>query len=542
VPPDPEQQREQLPEQQQQRQQQQQLLQAQQQASSQVQANLQMGPDLRSQPPLPTGEPTLNNAFVQALRSDSLTQAKQLLQQRADVNFVENAPAKRTPLLHVLESGGNVDAVNLLLRSRANVNIAGALGKTPLHLALEQYNMNLPPLVALMLIHYKADLTLPNSRGVTPLDTLRVISMQPGQQGPRQRQLLNEVSEMSTTDIYVIEGQRIQSALFADTIRDKVVFSTESSIGIYSLVQKRVMFFKKLKNQHVSSAVKQISVNPELGTIAVCLELLDMQNKEIVGKSNVFIVWPNGQLQDEEPLKLSIKVDAMSANGTLPACVMLSRCQGQQMLLGRSVGGKVFCWHLNQARSQLVSETELTQNGGLMALADTGTWVAVVTSDGESGMPQEVSVFLNAAAAGAKAQMEVVAKLPKLPHEMAIQQTTGSSSTCFLAIAEGVQPDGTPSPIEVFSVSADGAYSSVYRLKAPSLCYTLIFCHGISTYLLSGHVDGLIVVYDLVSGGTSMCHDSPTSRFLSICADRSLVVSAEENYFRVFKVPAPELA
>merc|ERR1719433_2587813 len=109
----------------------------------------------------PTSNMALNNALLEALRSDNLLQARQLLQQQADVNFVEAAPTTRTPLLHVLEVGGKLDSVNLLLKARANVNAVMSRGKTPLHLAIQQY-LSLPPLVIRMLLCHKADLSTPD--------------------------------------------------------------------------------------------------------------------------------------------------------------------------------------------------------------------------------------------------------------------------------------------------------------------------------------------------------------------------------------------
>lgn len=493
------------------------------------------------------GNTALNMALIEALRSDNLLQARQLLQQRADVNYVEAAPTKRTPLLHALEVGGRIDAVNLLLKAKANVNAVMSRGKTALHLAIQQY-LNLPPLVIRMLLCHKADLSTPDARGVTPLDSVRIVSMQSCQQGQRPRedasirvrQLLSEVTELPTVDIVVVDGQHVQSALFADVHNDKVVFNTESSIGVYSLVQRRVVLMKKLKQQQVASTVKHISVNPEFGTIAVCLELLDLQQNEVVGKQNVFIVWPNGQLQDEEPLKLNIKVDPQPCSHLQPACVMLSRCQGPQMLLGRLVDGKIFCWHLNSARSQLVSETELMKNGGIVAISDNGCWIAVVSNDDDNGT--QVTVFSYESPEGLRTNPEVIAQIGKNPQGMAIQQTGESVASCYLALSEVMSSDGAPPPIEVYSLSVDGAVRSLYRLKAPSLCYSLTFCHRTSIFLLSGHIDGLVVVYDLLNGTTSLCHDCPGTGFLSICTDRSLIVSTSENYFRIFKVPAAELS
>jgi hypothetical protein len=320
---------------------------------------------------------------------------------------------------------------------------------------------------------------------------------------------------------------------------------------VFSLVQKRIVFIKKLKQQGAVapgrppqsvSTVKQITVNPEFGTVAVCLELSDYQENDVVSRQDVFIVWPNGQLQDEEPLKFSIKVDPQPWS-TQSACVILSRCPGQQMLLGRLVDGKIFCWHLNSTRSQLVNETELTKHGGLVAVSDNGCWIAIVTTDADQS--RQVQVFSYEGPNGTRSKPEMIGKLDKVPQSMSVQQTPDNTSggpSCVLAISEETTANGVPQPIEVFSVEADGTIKSMYRLKAPSVCYSLAFCHRTSTCLLSGHVDGLVVVYDLLNGTTSLCHDNPGTPFLSICTDRSLILSTAENYFRIFKSPVAEVS
>mmetsp|Transcript_118582 Transcript_118582/g.342886 ORF Transcript_118582/g.342886 Transcript_118582/m.342886 type:complete len:797 (-) Transcript_118582:238-2628(-) len=502
---------------------------------------------------LQTPAQMLNTAFVSALCADNLAQARQLLQQRADVNYVEPPPSQKSPLFHVLENGGKTAAVHFLLKARANVNAPAAQGKTPLHIAISQY-MTLPPVVIRMLLCNKADLGLQDERGLTPLDCIRLISMQSQQPQPgftkedsdsRMRQLLNEVTERPTLDTVMVDGQQVHSALFANSQNDRIIFSTDSSIGLYSLSQKRVLYLKKLKQQQktqqVTSAVKHISVNPEVGTIAVCLDFTDTQGDQIVSRQNVFIVWPAGQLQDEEPLKLSMKVDPSPHDNQLPACAMLSRIEGPRMLLlGRLVDGNVFCWHLNQARSQLESESKVANNGGLCALSDNGAWIAVVTYEPEMDMLPQLTVFSYAQESfdGRRTKPEVLARIPKNPNAMAIQNS--SDGGCYLALSESPMLDGSASPIEVSAISADGVYRNLYHLRGPSPCYSLSFCHQTTTHLWSSQTDGLVVVYDLPTGTTSMCQDNPGLVFRSISTDRTLFVSAGESYFRVFKVPQPE--
>merc|ERR1711972_582921 len=93
------------------------------------------------------------------------------------------------------------------------------------------------------------------------------------------------------------------------------------------------------------------------------------------------------------PLKLSMRVGRGGdgqppADATLPAFVLLSRCRGPQMLLSRSGDGQVYCWRLNDARSQLVSEEKLLTRGGLIAASASGFWIAVVNMETDAGEGQ----------------------------------------------------------------------------------------------------------------------------------------------------------
>jgi len=493
----------------------------------------------------------INTALCNAFLSDNLAQARQLMQMRGDVNFVGPPPSQNSLLFQVLERGGDSTALSLLLKSRADVNAPGAEGDSLLHHAISHY-MDLPPLSLRLLLFHKANVATPNDRGDTPLDLLRTMSqhMQPNAPQPhgepgsdqnlRMRQLLNEVTEMPTQDIVVIEGQKVRSAMFTSTEKETVVFSTESSIGMYSMSQQRVGFLKRLKQQNVVSTVRHIAVNPEFGTIAVCLEMTVDNRAQDPDASldiqNVFVVWPKGLLQEEEPLKLSVKVVAGYEEDGLPASVLLSRTSGFQMLVGRMVDGKVFTWLLNQARSQLVRETVVATNGGLVALSDDASFIAVAAMDTRVAGPRLTVYSYFDAAGELRDQPELIATLPKVPQAVAAQRAPDNGDACYLAISEGSSADAA-SPIEVYSVSLDGSYRSLYRLKGPPSCCHLAFCHRSATYILSVQLDGLIIVYDLLSGRTSMCHDAPGHGFRSICTDRSLIISAQENYFRIFNVP-----
>merc|ERR1712039_704955 len=112
--------------------------------------------------------------------------------------------------------------------------------------AVRQY-WSLPPLVFRMLLCHKADINLQDDEGRSPMDLMKDIARSPTKDMTRLRQLLNEVTESPTVDVVCLEGQLVQRAMFADTKGDVIVFSTDSSVGLYSLVEKRITFLKKLK-------------------------------------------------------------------------------------------------------------------------------------------------------------------------------------------------------------------------------------------------------------------------------------------------------
>mmetsp|Transcript_92937 Transcript_92937/g.240053 ORF Transcript_92937/g.240053 Transcript_92937/m.240053 type:complete len:675 (-) Transcript_92937:436-2460(-) len=483
---------------------------------------------------------SLNLQLMDAVRENKVQEARLALQSRADVNYAD--PSCKTPLHIALEAGGNIDSVNLLMQAQSNVNAGGVRGTTPLHYAIQQY-LSLPPLVIRMLLSARADLSIADGWRATPLDSAKMIAMRsvnpagaPPDSAARVRQLLNEVTEQPTVAVNVMEGGEVRSALFADLENDKIVFHTESSLCVYSLKQRRTIFVKKLRQSRVTSHVQHVSVNPVLGTIAVCLEMADADGSAV---QNVSIIWPTGQLQEEEPLKLSINVTLPEGHRQhLPSCVILSRTQGPQMLLSRLCDGQVYCWRLNSGRSQLVSEVKLMSRAGLVATSDNGCWIAAVNLE---SLEPEVRVWSYIMPNGMLQNPRQVATVSRRPMSMAIASNgTEGNSPCLLAIVEAT-PAGQPqSPIEILMIGSDGASESVYRVRVPSPCFSLNFCYGSFTHLLSGHTDGRIGVYNLPRQQSSMSHDSQGTRSISISTDWTLLTSTEANYFRVFKVPSPE--
>eukprot|EP00405_Crypthecodinium_cohnii_P052789 CAMPEP_0206598916 /NCGR_PEP_ID=MMETSP0325_2-20121206/44893_1 /ASSEMBLY_ACC=CAM_ASM_000347 /TAXON_ID=2866 /ORGANISM="Crypthecodinium cohnii, Strain Seligo" /LENGTH=771 /DNA_ID=CAMNT_0054109937 /DNA_START=65 /DNA_END=2380 /DNA_ORIENTATION=- len=492
--------------------------------------------------PNPPASPRIS-ALVDALRANNLSEARTLLQQRADINGIDSNPNRPniSPLLHVLEAGANVEAVNLMLKARADVDFLNSEGETPLHFAMRNY-ATICPLVIRMLLHAQADLNKEDMKGISALETIRVMSSpDAGQDSVNARQVLNEVSDHPTIDIVILDSQEpILSALFADTENDRIIFNTASSIGVYSLAQMRVVFVRKLRQKQVLSSVKSISVNPELGTLAICLEVWQGQSSGGHALQNIFIIWPSGQLQDEEPLKLSINVDPQRSGLSYPARAILSRSSGPQLILGRLVDSKVYSWHLDSNRVELKSETELSESAGNMALSDDGCWIALVCQEGNTSF---VKVFTYEGQSGIMAEPLVVWTQARTPQAMAIQQhssggSSSSAASAHLALMDPAPPGGPPPPIEIMSITTTGNSSLIYRLKVPSACSHLSFCHGVTSHLASSHVDGLTVFYDLQKGTTSQCHCAPDSGSLSVSSDRTLAVVTEYNCFRIFKVPS----
>jgi ankyrin repeat protein len=490
--------------------------------------------------------PDLNIQLISAVREKNLVAVRQLVVQKADANHVENHPSRRTPLQHALEVGGDIDTVNLLLQAKSDPNVVMASGMTAVHHAIEQY-MHVPPIVIRMLLCAKGDLNgIVNSKNMTALDIAKVVARSSfaspgsGDADVRVRQLLNEVTEQATVAVSVVDSSEVLNVVFADTSNDNIAYYTDSALYLYSLKSQRVVFLKKLRQTSCRSIVRHVAVNPELGTIAVCLEILqDSSNGEAI--QNVSIVWPNGQLTDEEPLKLSTPFTDGPHPGALPPCVTLSRCRGPQVLVCRFSSREVFCWRLNAARSQLVHESKLLSCGGHIATSDDGLWIAVENKEIEDGEGQ-IGVWCHETLDEMPRPPKLIHTLYKRPVAMTVMQQDRQS--CCLAIVEHHGPGQPLPPIEIFSIALgappERQCSNIYRIRLAAPCLSLKFCHATPTHLLSGHEDGLVVVYDLPTGVISLSHDGPGTRAISISSDRTLIASAENSYVRVYKVPQYE--
>ncbi|CAK9058951.1 Calpain-type cysteine protease ADL1 (Phytocalpain ADL1) (Protein ADAXIALIZED LEAF1) (Protein DEFECTIVE KERNEL 1) (OsDEK1) (Protein SHOOTLESS 3) [Durusdinium trenchii] len=127
--------------------------------------------------------------------------------------------------------------------------------------------------------------------------------------------------------------------------------------------------------------------------------------------------------------------------------------------------------------------------------------------------------------------------LNKRPGQLSIQSL---QDACLVAVVEDLPAVQVPSQcIEVTRVSPDGHLQTVYRVPIPSPCASLSFCYKSSAHLLCSCTEGLQLVFNLYNSETSCAYDNPGVRSISIASDQSLMASAESNFFKVYKVPAP---
>jgi len=256
----------------------------------------------------------------------------------------------------------------------------------------------------------------------------------------------------------------------------------------------------------------------------------------------LIIIWPSGQLQEEEPLKISIDA-GVALDDSLPPTIVGSMSKAPLALLGRLCGGKVLCWHFNNACSQLVSERHLGDQAGLVAMSSDGCWVVVASSLSGGGSQLEVWTF------NGHGKCDRIAVLSRRPQAMAIIQQRSAqqiahldaceqghwlSSTAWIALCE--ESAGCPeSFVEVLLLHADGSWASAYRVRTESPCRSLMFCHESSTFLLSAHLDGTVILSDLKSGQFRMSHDDVSLRSARASADCSLLITTGANSFRIFR-------
>merc|ERR1712048_1027995 len=244
---------------------------------------------------------------------------------------------------------------------------------------------------------------------------------------------------------------------FADTKNETIMFFTESSLSLYSVSQNKIKATRKLKatDSDFVATVLHASANPEVGAIAVILQTI---NRGTLGTS--IVVWPNGRIQLEEPLKIQLSVGAeLPHDRKLNACVFLSRTDQSrpQTIIMQNPCGRIAWWRLNAGRSQLEAEEILIESGrvnSMIALDDECTWVA--QNDLEVGQVQ----ILHLMEARTSTWCEII-KLPRTPIHMAISNCSTAPrtsipmpNTCNLALCEPSLEGGVPRPIQVLQINA----------------------------------------------------------------------------------------
>lgn len=115
-----------------------------------------------------------------------------------------------------------------------------------------------------------------------------------------------------------------------------------------------------------------------------------------------------------------------------------------------------------------------------------------------------------------------------------IQKEQGDGA--LLAFSEAVHSEQTHHAITLLHVSPEGGTSEVFRVRCETQCLRLGFCHKDYSSLYSGHMDGLLVLYNLTSGTISCSNDDCDVSSLDISVDRTMFVSTSGNCLRVHKV------
>eukprot|EP00443_Scrippsiella_acuminata_P021393 CAMPEP_0115266182 /NCGR_PEP_ID=MMETSP0270-20121206/51334_1 /TAXON_ID=71861 /ORGANISM="Scrippsiella trochoidea, Strain CCMP3099" /LENGTH=700 /DNA_ID=CAMNT_0002682267 /DNA_START=69 /DNA_END=2168 /DNA_ORIENTATION=- len=446
--------------------------------------------------------------LVDAVLQGNVADAHLAISRGADVKMQQISGGAHGSLLHAaIERSGRVDMVNLLVQARCDVNAPASDGRTPLHAAVSRSGQ-ISPLVTRLLLSMRADLHAASTAsaggsGAKPLDAIKAMAKESGRESSSTRQLMEEASEGPTVGIGTVDNEKVLGACFADAYNDKIVFYTESLVGFYGIDKGRVFLKQRLSQQRVQSVIRDMYVNPVLGTIGVFIEVSKAGAGSGSNVQNLIIIWPSGQLQEEEPLKIS--VDSGLVEGSLPPALVGSTSDGALTLAGRICGGKVLCWNFNSACSQLVSERQIVDRGGLVSISSDGCWVAVMNLSGDDNSQLEVWNL------SGPRKADRIARLAKRPQSLVIMQAQekpprrGADAGCGsvvarIALAEAASADLPVFCIEVIMVYDDGSSASAYRIRADSPCRSLRFCHGSSDMILSAHADGLVMLCDLLSG------------------------------------------
>eukprot|EP00931_Biecheleriopsis_adriatica_P077145 TRINITY_DN50765_c0_g1_i1.p1 TRINITY_DN50765_c0_g1~~TRINITY_DN50765_c0_g1_i1.p1 ORF type:complete len:616 (-),score=106.79 TRINITY_DN50765_c0_g1_i1:47-1894(-) len=459
-----------------------------------------------------------------AVRSGNIANVRsQLREGQVDVNKITTPQG--SSLLHMaILAGSSVGMVKMLLESRCSVNASRGDGNTALHLATSQ--LKVTPLVVRLLLASQANPQQPDQQKITPIANIKAWA-EKGEVGSSMRQIMDEVLHKPTQDVAVMtDNAQVIQVCFADAAKEHVAFLTKSSIGLYSIAQRKVIFQKNLsKNQDRDAEVISMAVNPLLGTTVVFLEVKTASSH---GSFNIVMVWPHG-LNDEEVLSIDVHKSSGNPQQGLPPCVLLSTSSHRPTLLARTREQQVLVWRMNTSCCQIVSESLLTPSGGLMALSGEGSWLALDTIGGwiqvmtfESGTGEPLP------------HPKLVSVIRRKPSAMAVM--SNSPGSCFVVIAPEV-PEMQMA--DVLRVGLSGSLDLVKQvpLEFSSPCLSLTFGQQDTDVLMGVLSEGKVFVWRISQGSEpTFAHEDEAVRNVDLSPDCNLMVSSLGDAFRIFTV------
>lgn len=480
--------------------------------------------------------PAQEAALFDAVKKNSIQDAKAALEAGADPNWREPTPEGWSCLHRALMSGGRRDIVAMLLMAKADVNAADSEGRTALHLSMERY-LYLSPVIFRMLLDHQADIQGCDLKSRTPLDYAKDIAstMQLHQRAnsvssrAKIRQLLHELTKHPTRAIHVAEGD-VGNAFFGDSDAKLIVYNTRTQIGIFDLEQKRLIAGKRLQNSD-EFIIQSIAVNPLLGVIAACVEFTNRS----VNMQHMVFVWAHGMTNylNDEPLGLSIKATLGERRfGNMAICMSKSsNPKTPTTLVARLRDGQVFCWVLDAQCTRVNAEWKLSDDGSRAAISDDGQWIAVAT-DVKHSPSGTLEVFsLEADKIGAGDSPFRLCHLEEKQSSVAIARVSADNG--FLATSS----HGPNSPAAVIQVWSLPEVELVHELAIDCHCRALVFCYNQPHLLLSNHDDGQVVLTDLGRKQRATSCDELYIRSIDVSCDTKLVVSTCNDYLRVYNSP-----
>ncbi|CAJ1456525.1 unnamed protein product [Effrenium voratum] len=254
-----------------------------------------------------------------SVRSGDVAAVKSFIRtQQGEFLKIANRPVDNLLSLG-LQSYRRLDMVKELIQGRCSANSVTEDGRSPLHWAVSEVD-SISPIVTRLLLCSRADHLQRDNRQLTPVDCLKSRAARPDVSS-NVKQIMSELLEHPTQQVAVIEKERVLSACFADASCETVAFHTDSAVGFYSLRSAEVTMRKVLSKPKAKSGLRGMAVHRARGTLAVLVELTgNTPAKEMV------IVWPRGQLEDEEPLQWCVQAAKPSPESAKQGSTSCEHC------------------------------------------------------------------------------------------------------------------------------------------------------------------------------------------------------------------------